>query len=100
VSIDTRTLVMRVVVWTPNCFEVENEEVLVLFVFVYQLNFGLSLRMSKGTEFPVWTIVKVVVVRTELRFELIRVVELLNSIVRFQAKLSAWTASSCLSKFA
>lgn len=79
------SLVVVLLVRTPNSFEVEEVEVHVRLELLNQLHGQVVLVVSKGTEVTILTDVSIEVGLTELGFVLVRMVKLLHSVVGFVA---------------
>lgn len=82
----------RVTVRTPYRFEMEHVEIIIQRLhFVEYVNCKLALRMSEGTHVPILTRVNTVwVTLTKLHLILLRMIELLDTVVRPETIISEW----------
>ena len=83
-----------IVEWAPDRLEVEHVKVRILLHLVQQVDRELLFEMGEGTQ--VAEVTRVYIVRpfvAELRFVLLRMVEGLDSVVRFVARLAIWAVA-------
>ena len=87
-------LVLALVVGAPDSLEVEHVEVAVLVELVDQLHADFALGMRERAVVAILALASALGVRrAELRFVLVRVVELLDTVVRLGARVAAGTGT-------
>lgn len=96
-----RLIVLGEIEWTPDSLEVEHVEVIIVFEVMDEIYRDIVLVMSKRAERPVLTKLETVrIMTTEFRFVFLRLVQLLDSVVGFEAHLTIRAVFGVLSVFA
>jgi hypothetical protein len=76
---------MRIIKRTHNCFVIEHVEVRVFLFFVQKMNPKFSLKMNKGTEISINTLVGIIEISTIAGFKSVLMVHLFYNIMRKSA---------------
>lgn len=89
-SVDTLSfVVLSQIERAKHSFVMEEIEVVVKFVIVEKLDLDILFIMSKRAEEPIFACIEVPrIMRTELRFVFVRLIQLLHAIVAFGAIIS------------
>ena len=85
VCIYTMKSIMRIIKRTHNCFVIEHVEVRVFLFFVQKMNPKFSLKMNKGTEISINTLVGIIEISTIAGFKSVLMVHLFYNIMRKSA---------------
>lgn len=86
------SLMICFIIRTPNCFKMKHIEIWIFDKFVYKLYWDFRGWMCKWAILTIFTFSSVVNIGwTKFRFIFIRMIKLLDSIMRFLTSITVWT---------